>query len=279
MLKSFSTRLAIAKFANDLQSRSSYDMALRLNAELTTSCQHLRKQMMAWPKDESGVAGVSDFQLRTAELAIHRFFLAIHLPLLGPSLTDPTFYFSRKMCIDTALKLSQLAHLLGPASAHSTDGDFDRLITSAAGPYRTAVFQGILIIGLELVTRKEEQIRKGDGSVALGEAEMRSVLDAAVDWTASVIRSGETNCKGHAAVVALLAQFDGLQAGFQEAELDDKIAAQAKTAFLRCHDILLSAANLPAGNGDVHLQDEGLPLNPFEDDPMDFLKDWEQIVS
>jgi hypothetical protein len=278
MLRSFHTRLAIAKFVNDFQSSTRYEMALQLSTELAASCQQLRKQLTALPKDELGISGVSGFQLRTAELATHRFFLALHGPMLGSSFTNPAYYFSRKMCMDTSLKLCQLADLLHSRSG-STNSDFDRLVTSAAGPYRTVVFQSVIIIGLELLARKEEERKSHGLSVTLGGAELRSVLEAALGWTARSIRSGETNCKGHAFFQSILAHIDGLELGLEGKELEDSIEMQAMASFRQCQNIMEMAAGLSLGDAADRLPEEDPGFASFDDDLMDFLQDWEELVS
>ena len=273
MLRSLHTRLAIAKSVNDLQSATAYEETLRLSAELATSCRNLAKQIAAWPRDELGVCGISDFQRRITEWALYRLFFALHVPRLGQSLTDPVYYFSRKMCVDTALKLCQIANLL-PSQPYATAGDFDALLRSGSGPYRAIVFQGMSLIGLELLTSKEEQ-HKGHGpSIMLGGSEMRSVLEAAADWTLRQIRSGETNCKGHAVTHTLLAHIDGLESGLEGKQLEDSIEARAIGALQRCYNSMVEAAGLPLSDTESQALDTSSGLKTFDDDPMDFLTGW-----
>ncbi|KAB5517515.1 fungal-specific transcription factor [Coniochaeta sp. 2T2.1] len=278
LLNSFRTRLAIAKSVNDLQSTAAYEATLALDAELGTSCRDLRKQLLAWPKDEHGVSGVSDFQRRFTEWALYRYYFALHVPQLRQSLTDPVYYFSRKMCVDTALKLCQIASLL-PTQPPSKNGDFDSLLISASGPYRAIVFQGITIVGLELLTRKQEEHGGSGLSTTLGASEMRSVLEAAADWTLRQIHSGETNCKGHMCIHMILAHIDGIEAGLGDKELDESIEAQALMALQHCHNLMLESAGLTPGDTQVQSLDPLAGFEPFEDDPMDFLTGWEEVVS
>lgn len=263
MLRSFPTRLAIAKHVNDLQSNAGYDATLRLNEELTASCRDITKQMAVWPSDDLGVSGVSNYQRRLTEWALNRFFFALHVPRLRQSFTDPTYYFSRKMCVDTALKLCDIANLL-PTQPYSKASDFDSLLGSGSGPYRQVVFQGVTTVGLELLKRKEEERAGGGLAATLGGSEMRSILETALDWTLRQIRSGETNCKGHAAVQILLAQ---------------SIEAQATAALQRCYAIMLEAAGISLDDAESQPLDLDAGFESFDDDPMDFLTGWEEVLS
>jgi hypothetical protein len=74
------TRLAIAKSVNDFQPVTAYNATLVLDEELRPSGRDLGKQVMAWPGDDLGVSGVSDFQRRITEWALYRFFFALHVP-------------------------------------------------------------------------------------------------------------------------------------------------------------------------------------------------------
>lgn len=214
VLRSFRTRLAVAKHLNDLQSNVGYDAILRLNEELTASCRDLAKQMAVWPRGDVGVPGVSDYQRRFTEWVVNRSFLASHLPRLGQSFTDPTYYFSRKLCLDTALKLSHIANLLPTQPYSKLPGDFDSLIRSGSGPYRQIVFQGVAVIGLEMIKSKEEELAGCGPAVTLGGY---GIMLEAAGMSPDDTRSRPL----------------GLDAGF----------------------------------------------GPFDDDPMDFLTGWEQVVS
>jgi len=277
LFRSFPMRLAIAKHINDVQSKAGYAETLRVNGELAASCRELVKQMAVWPADDLGVSGVSDFQRRITEWALNRFFLALHVPKLVQSFTDPTYYFSRKMCVDAALKLSHVSNLL-PTQPYSKTGDFDSLLRSGAGPWRQVVFQGVAIIGLELLKRREEEHAGGGVAVTLGCSEMRSALEAALDLTVRQIRSGETNAKGHAAVKTMLAQIDGLESGLNEKELDESIEREVTTALRRCYGLMLEAAGMSFDDAAGPTLDLDTAVGSFDDDPMDFLTGWEEVV-
>lgn len=108
LLKSFPIRLAIARYVNDFRSGSSYDETLRLNAELRSACQSLAGTVQSYrPSGSAGKLRPTNFQLRFVDHLTHRFFLSLNQAYLAASQNDPKFYFSRKVSVDTSLKLYQ----------------------------------------------------------------------------------------------------------------------------------------------------------------------------
>ncbi len=131
LLKSFPTRLAIARYINDFRSGSSYDEVLRLNSELRSACQALAGTIQSYrPSGSTGKLRPTTFQLRFVDHLTHRFFLSLNQAYLTASQSDLKFYFSRKVSVDTSLKLYQAwsgraassAPASGPTSTSSSSG-------------------------------------------------------------------------------------------------------------------------------------------------------------
>jgi hypothetical protein len=285
MLDSFPIRLAVAKLVNDVLSNAScYDETLRLTAELTAACRSMRQRFARFPNNELGVLGTSTFAFNLAELHTYRFFLALHLPFLAPSSKNPAYYFSRKTCLDTALKLARLAKLGSqvPKTYDSGSGlDFIRLITGASGEYRMILLQATLTVALDLLQRKEEERNNHDLSVDLGGAELRSVLDGSLEWTASRIRAGETNIKGLAFHQTALAQIDAIGAGLEDAEVEAKMFEAAINCMDRCYELLKEVAGVAVDEEQHHATTEASDFFLDGADSMDILTgwDWEEVVS
>lgn len=282
--QSLPIRLKIARTINEMRFRTSYETIIQLSEELSVACQKLRKQLASFPPGESGMSGISVFQSRTMELLTQRFFFALHIPVLAISWTDPTYYFSRKVCLDTSLHICQLAGLLPSGRGGMTDlsTDLYRLVNFASGLRRTAVFQSVGYVSFELSTRKEE--RKNQGSpVALGDAELRTILERSWEGVISGIRSGETNCKGTAAIKVFLAHADGIDAGLEGQDLQDYMEKEASNGIRLGYEALkerasgLSVANTP--NSTQFGSDLGLPFD-FDDDLLGWgmLQDWEDVA-
>lgn len=269
LLRSFPTRLAISRTVNNIRLRMPYDETVRLSGELTAACQALRPQLSRFP-------GTTDFQRRMVDMVTQRFFLALHTPRFRQSFEDPTYYFSRKACLDAALQLASLANLTTP---NALETDFIRLVSSAGGPYGSIIYQATIIVGAELLTRKEERRRHGS-AVALGEAELYAILEAALAWTERKLRNGETNIKGNTSHAAILAYANALDDRLDGAALEDSILEHAAARARVCYEILKEVSGEGSPAGPVDDVDWGMDadFDPFETTQMDFLHGWEYMV-
>jgi len=281
IFRSFPQRLAIAKAVNNILPRMPYSELIRVSTELTSASQALHQELSLFPLDECGKGGVSGFAKGMASMMVHRMFFALHIPLLMTSFQNPAYYFSRKMCIDTALKFCALANLSPPNPRRQVDpseADFVRLTSTAAGPYGITVFQATLVVAVELMARKEERREQGS-TVALGENELRSILEASLDWTERRIRNGETNVKGSTFHTALLAQVDAFDAGLEGAAAQDAITQSTMKQLAMCYEILKELAG-DVSVGEPSVSTVSLPgFGTYEPDPMDTMfQGWEDLV-
>ncbi|KAK0702393.1 hypothetical protein B0H67DRAFT_395614 [Lasiosphaeris hirsuta] len=280
--QSFPVRLAIAKAVNNIHHYQSYDEIFRLSSALTAACHGLQQHFSLLAKDYGAAGGVTGFQRRMSTMMLHRFFLALHLPSIGRSLQSPAYCFSRKVCIDTALRLASIANLppQTPATLSPSDGDFVRLVDSAVGPYGTVFFQATIILGFELLARKEEQREQGV-TMVLGESELHAILDASLEWSKRKIRKGRTNIKGHMCIGSLVAQINAIDAGLEGLQVEDAIRSRASELVRQSYDLLKELASKTTGRDADETRRFGLDFeyDAFEVDPMDLMQGWEDMSS
>ncbi|KAK1531903.1 fungal specific transcription factor [Colletotrichum paranaense] len=272
----FAARLAVAKRVNEFRSDTVYEETLRHSNELSRSLQKMMQQLKAYPS-------VTSFQLRYVQTLTYRLFFALHHPIAPLALRNPVYYFSRKMVVDTALRLCEVAFLAPDKSgtgatmkpATPSEVDFHRLTINGAGFYRSVPFQGVMTLGLELINIKEEEVRNGHSIFYSGsEDQLRGILDAVYDWSRNRIRSGETNIKGHALSVLLIAHIHGLEQGVSDEKIENFFEEACRERVKECHDLLKELAG-----GDV--TEEGVSMPDVHDLDMDFdagvdmLGDWD----
>lgn len=101
--KTVPIRLAIVKFLNDISSSSSYDETLKLDTELRACYKAISRVLLSFKSTEGPER--TQFGLQMVDFLMQRFLSAIHVPYFGPSLKQSAFAFSRKVAIETALKV------------------------------------------------------------------------------------------------------------------------------------------------------------------------------
>lgn len=316
LLRSLSTRLAIAQYVNSFRSAPSYDETLRWNSELSTACRALSTVLQP-AYDPAGVLPrrLSLFQLKLTEQMVHRFFLALNHPWLGLAQHNPAYYFARKMCVETAFKLYRSIappSPTGESGAENPANDFARLSVSGAGGFRSVPLQSIMTIALELFwqgledrsfrqsldidhqldrpgsTADDIHSSAGMGSGAAPRAELLEAMNSAVGYAERRIRAGETNVKGYVFFSALLAQLEALQRGTGDAELERITMARVGDMLDRCWELLKELAgekSTPVGIGEepVPSPRDSIGLVGFDDAILGFGMagdwEWEDLVS
>lgn len=260
LARSLPTRLGIAQYVNHFRTPSaSYAESLRWSTELSTACRALSATLQPH-YDPAGVLPkrLTVFQLRLAEQMVHRFFLALTFPWLAQD--NPAYFYARKLCVETALKLSRAA----TGGAGGAGDDFSRLATCAYGPFRSVPAFALLAICLELLwqVQEDQSFRESmeidhappsegaGGDAGSGAAPRQELVDAvrgSIAWSEQRIKAGDTNIKGRLFYAALLAQVNALERGGVEAEVEGQVMASVVEDLEHCWLLLKGPGPGPAG--------------------------------
>ncbi|KAK4142535.1 uncharacterized protein C8A04DRAFT_29812 [Dichotomopilus funicola] len=275
LMRSFPIRLAVAQHVNHFTSPGTFEETLKWNTELTNACRALSATFQPF-YDPAGILPkrLSLFQLRLAEHMVHRFFLALNYPWLWSAHNNPTYYFARKMCVETSLKLYRAISTGSPAGDSGTASQFDdftRLATCAYGAFRSVPTLAVLTICLELLWQVQEDrsfrqtmnmdhslerpaapsndsdvnnsVGMGIGSGAAPRQELLEAVKYSIGWNERRIRCGETNVKGYLLFSALLCQAQALQRGASDVEAERLVLATVGDELNRSFLLLQDAAS------------------------------------
>ncbi|KAM5382586.1 hypothetical protein ACJZ2D_002376 [Fusarium nematophilum] len=274
--KTFPCRLRVAKFLNDLESPGTYEETLRLDAELRASYRALSQILQAC-KSSSG-RSPTEFELCAVDFIMRRYLSALHLPFFGPSLTETSFAFSRKVIVETSFKIWCTAY---PPSATDVDSnspafpssrdEFARLTACGFGFFRTVAWQASLIIAVELRNQLQEEESLCPGPIR---SDLLGVLKDAKTWTMRCIEAGETNIKGYLGISLITAHIQGLMRRLTKDEMIKSMVKGAEEAEETCFSMLEQAA-ARCEIGEVSRGIDQIPLSIGLDLP----EDWEFMVS
>lgn len=284
LIKSQPLRLAILKHVNEFRSRESYPETLRFNSELTKACRTLTETLAALSQAQSHRSRpvLAPFHGSLVQLMTYRCFLSLHQPVLARSAEDPTFYYSRKVSLDSSLKIAQICDL------HSSSGNrsappgllepsawFQRLITNGSGMFRVIPVQTLFSVALELIKKKEEERESLHSLPSMGSSELRIVLEAALGWAERRIRSGETNIKGYYFISACVALADAIELGLPQKEIEQAVISTGSRVSEKSWELLKEVAEREG----VHTGQNGEPLEDLNlrvdmDDILEMPFDW-----
>lgn len=262
LVKSQPLRLAIIKHVNEFRSKESYPETLRLNSELTKACRTLTETLAALSQAQrrSSRAIFNQFHSALIQMFTYRCFLSLHQPMLARSAEDPTYYYSRKVSLDSSLKIAQICGLATPRYPAAPPGAldpttcFDRLITNGSGIFRIVPVQTLFSIALEFIKKKEEQRESLGGMPPMGCSELRTVLTAAQEWAQRRLRSTETNIKGYCFMTACIALAEAIEVGMSQEEIDQVVIDAGAKVSMRSYELLKEVA-----------EREGVPMDDNEE--------------
>lgn len=220
LLNLIPTPLRILQLLNGLHSELSYTDVLALSAEITAyqSCSSFMK--------ENEEFDVTIFHRNLLDYHVRRFIIPLHCPFASKARTNPLFYYSLKVSLDTAMAI------ISP----EPDESFSCLMTIGGGMFREGIRCAMSVISLELLAQIEAQ--RLDGTLH-NNTQYRELLKQAVkdmiSLSAERIRQGEANIKGHMFLNMILAQVEAIEAG---TECEFKMAQSARDSLEFCHDLL-----------------------------------------
>ncbi|KAL6871245.1 N-terminal binuclear Zn cluster-containing/DNA binding domain-containing protein [Trichoderma novae-zelandiae] len=272
-------RMNLITHVNSTRPGDHYEETLRLNSDLTKSCRAISEALLSLQAVPD--SPVTPFHVLVTEIILYRCFHALHQPVIVKYLDDARFYFSRQMCLDSAMKIT---HIWGLPDAWSgdketatkaMDADLKRLVTNGTGIFRNVATQAMIIIQIELLNAKAGQATSLGYLPTVGSANLHARLNATRAWSLERVRAGETNIKGIIFMTACLAHVKALEQGV-DAKQKTRMMFQAATDISQqCLEILKEVA-----------EREGLPKSAWGDDAvvldeasvstmaMDWMQDW-----
>jgi hypothetical protein len=276
--KTFPARLAITKHLNDIGSNASYEETLRLDTELRAAYKPLYQNLQAY--NTSTGRSLSRFETCVVDMIVCRYLSSLHIPFLSSSFHEAAYAFSRKVVIETALKIWATMNLspfitTTPSRTNTSSlnqDDIIRLTFCSSGFFRTIVFQASFVIAAELRTQLQENETLGPAPLR---QDLLSVLDDAKTLMLRCIEAGETNIKNYLLICVISAQIDGLMQGIPRDEFPELLIRAAEGAVTRC----LSTLERKATQCGEEVALGGDRFSPMSlNIPDDLMEDWEFMV-
>ncbi|KAJ5610689.1 hypothetical protein N7510_007408 [Penicillium lagena] len=228
LLRSFNTRLQIAKIINQCNIKQSYETSIALDTELNTSCKEMtvlfREYLAHTPKRR---LGPTPFHHRLLDTLLRRFLLNLHRPFTVQALEDPRFYLSRKLSLESAMATASYTEF--PDNPQNEwQQDFYRLSLSGAGLFKFHLsLDVIVVIGLEVTTQIADELsRKPAESAVLppnavdqmaqsARAPLIQALQLILEQLHQGIAAGIPSMKRYFLLVGILAQIHTMHGGEQ----------------------------------------------------------------
>lgn len=242
--KAFPIRLAIVRLLNSLNARGSYEETIKMDGELRAVYKNVRQSLEACCS--SAGPSPSTFSIEVVDFIMRHYMSALHIPYFGSSLGDTRYAFSRKVIVDTCLKLWAAVYPARNARPGTgpTETDLSRLDACGSSFYRFVAMQSCLFIAAEIRTQSQEEAGLGPASIR---PDLLSILDEMTDWTLACIRTGKTNIKGYIFATLVSTEVKALLAGVDKAEVPGILLRATEEAEDVCLEILNKMADKQQG--------------------------------
>jgi hypothetical protein len=233
LLKSLPARLEVIRLANNFRTEPKYDEILAIDSTLTNACKEnitfINKTNASCPPNSPAI---SQLNRNLLDLSIRRFILILHRPFAAKARTDPRYYFSRKVCLDSSLTM--LTYPSSPPNfpppGPGIDDDYTRLKIVGGGFFKGVIVHGNMTLFTELLAQIEEGT-----SPSIARESLKTVFRDVIDLAAKRIALVENNVKGHLFSSIVLAQIEALEQG---RDPEQAVLKAARESMALCLDLL-----------------------------------------
>ncbi|KAK6382354.1 hypothetical protein LTS17_004241 [Exophiala oligosperma] len=277
--KSFSVRLAVVKFLNDLRVNGRYEPMLQLDGEMRVAYKTLTRTLQGMLSPSWNRSVPNNFELLTADLMMNRYLMSLHVPFFEQSMHEAAYAYSRKVVLEASLKIWYMTYgsssqqvggrgIVGtPQSTQSqsqstsSNSSPGLAVTSVSGygfhpVYRSGVFQASCLVAAELRAQLEERDEAGMGFFTPLRPDLLPVVQEAKAWCLRGVRIGETNVKGYLFSCLIASHIDALLRGMDKTEIPGFLLQGAEEAMRESIAILEDHAGVSHTQNDDRRDDE-----------------------
>ncbi|KAK9796520.1 hypothetical protein SCARD494_04222 [Seiridium cardinale] len=230
--RTLSTRYAIIQLLNGVHMSNGYDQTLQLDKELKAAYRMISRGFQPFKSHGDPV----QFGLQMVDFLMQAYLSALHTPFANPTLNQSVFAFSRRVAVETAVKIW---YILRPSAINissfardrttssSTSSDIARLGVCGSGILRVAAVQAALVVALDLKTQIQEDERLES---ILIRPDLLAILRDALEWSLLRIKNGELNVKSYLMFKMIKAHIESLMQNLEKNEVVQllvKVATEA----------------------------------------------------
>lgn len=272
LLRSIGPRLEFIRYSNSIHNETSYDDALRVGAELIKACRDNKTFIFKVNQSREPQDRVTQLNINMIDFSVRLVLLLLHRPFAAKGMKDPRFYYSRKICLESAVTILNYPSSESPPTNQSADNMFRDDYTQfkvVSGVFKGTIIYAGTIIFHELYTQLEEEgpamAQETKGSRESLKKCLRDLLDLAVDR----VTMGENNVMVRLFLSITLALLDAVEEGIDP----EQVALEAaKTSSLLCYDLI--SARITEANGSLPVETGSPDVLGGFGGPLDFGMDF-----
>ncbi|KAK4570141.1 hypothetical protein LTR86_002221 [Recurvomyces mirabilis] len=215
-------RLRLARMMNGLTPQLDYEDVLEMSKQVQAACRDISRVISSTSEQPNeGSPQINRFQAQYVDMQFRRYLLMLHRPFVLQARHDPKFYYSRKICLETAMILATYAKSLSLPTMRSDD--LPRYLLNVKGPSNVPLSLDIMtMLGLEILTQlQEEESISGTAEstnaartlIKAARIPIFEVLEHIKTQLHQIIALGSASLKRYGYLSAMLAQLHAMENG------------------------------------------------------------------
>ncbi|KAE8153450.1 hypothetical protein BDV25DRAFT_168906 [Aspergillus avenaceus] len=206
------------------RNQQTYQQVLQLGSKLQDICRRFAKFFHSMAtRDYTHDSGPTSFHRKYLDIELRRYILALHMPFMMQARKDPQYYYSRKVCLESAMVIASYADDL---NLPSNELDYlSRLTIVGRGSFKGPLGLDIIsVLGLEIVTQLEEDASERQQSVnpkpgpleelaKASRAPLVHSLEHILGQLLQIIALGSPSTKRYNFLAAILGQIRAMESG------------------------------------------------------------------
>ncbi|KAJ5691889.1 hypothetical protein N7462_001312 [Penicillium macrosclerotiorum] len=235
----FPLRLDIARSLNALGMQRGYEETLRLDSELRacykTVCMTLQRHRLVNSSAQTA------FGVHALDFIINRYIIGLHSPYFSASHKGVAFAFSRKVVVETALKIWSAVYpssIMAPSPfedpSRPKNDYLTRLARCGYGVFRKSPMQACFLVAAELRAQLQEEHSLGPVPLR---RDLLSVLEDGKKWSLNSITAGETNIKGYLFLSWVDTLIHGMVRGIPKDQFPEILMKTGEDVVAQCLEI------------------------------------------
>ena len=272
LLQAIGPRLEFIRCSNSIRNEPSYDDILRIGADLVKALRDNKAFILSVNRSRQPQDRVSQLNINMIDLPLRLALLLLHRPFASKGMKDPRFYYSRKICLESAVTIvkypSSEAPLINRPVDNMFQGDYAQLKVVGGGIKSIIIYTGTIIFH-ELYTQLKEEGPTFAQETKASRESFKQCLQDLLDLAVDRVTLEENNVMVHLFLTITLSLLDATERGIDP---EPVVLEAATKSSLLCYNLMSAritgaVASLSVEAGSHHT------LENFED-PLDFGMDF-----
>lgn len=272
LLQAIGPRLEFIRCSNSIRNEPSYDDILRIGAGLMKALRDNKTFILKVNQSLQSQGRVTQLNINMVDRPLRLALLLLHRPFAAKGIKDPRFYYSRKICLESAVTIINYPSSEHPLANQSVDNiyrdDYAQLKV-VGGCFKSIITYTSTIIFHELHAQLKEEGPAFAQETKGSRESLKQCLLGLLDLSVDRVSTDENNAMIRLLLVITLSLLDATEKGIDP---EPVVLEAAKKSSLLCYDLM--SARIAGANASLPVETGSHNVLENFGDPLDFGMDF-----